>query len=210
MSLVKKILGEEKMEKLVNSKVYRFGVDAVAMNLFSLVYVLNDKFMGDKDWSEAWATRLTAVVGNTLTGRPYGIFRDWMLKKFNVEEDSSFFKKYAVETLTFAIGQSPLYAMYLAGGDIAPEIIQGSINLDPQQIMDSYQNVDPEAIGSAVTSLTFLAPLLGRPQGWTYDRVREQGGLESAYEQLRIADGAIVESYFKPGGDTHLPIDRKE
>jgi len=33
--------------------------------------------------------------------------------------------------------------------------------------------------------------------------------LDNAYEQLTITDGAIVGSYFKPEGNTHLPVDRK-
>ena len=33
--------------------------------------------------------------------------------------------------------------------------------------------------------------------------------LDNAQEQLQICDGAIVGSYFKPDGNTHLPIDRK-
>ena len=32
---------------------------------------------------------------------------------------------------------------------------------------------------------------------------------QNAYEQLRVADGAIVGSYFKPDGDTQEPVDRK-
>lgn len=31
---------------------------------------------------------------------------------------------------------------------------------------------------------------------------------ENAYEQLQIADGAIVGSYFKPNKNTFLPIDK--
>ncbi len=33
--------------------------------------------------------------------------------------------------------------------------------------------------------------------------------LRNVAEQLRVADGAIVGSYFKPNGDTNLPVDRK-
>ena len=53
------------------------------------------------------------------------------------------------------------------------------MNLDGQQILESYESVNVEGIKAAATSLTLIAPLLGRPQGWTYDRVREQFGLES-------------------------------
>ena len=34
--------------------------------------------------------------------------------------------------------------------------------------------------------------------------------IDNAYEQLRITDGAIVGSYFKPQGNTQLPIDRRK
>lgn len=33
--------------------------------------------------------------------------------------------------------------------------------------------------------------------------------LQNVFEQLQICNGAIVGSYFKPNGDTNLPIDRK-
>jgi len=34
--------------------------------------------------------------------------------------------------------------------------------------------------------------------------------LDNVNEQLQICDGAIVGSYFKPNGNTHLPIDRQK
>ena len=34
--------------------------------------------------------------------------------------------------------------------------------------------------------------------------------LQNVYEQLKIFDGAIIGSYFKPNGNTHLPVDRKK
>ncbi|MCK4647401.1 hypothetical protein KAT24_00535 [Candidatus Pacearchaeota archaeon] len=34
--------------------------------------------------------------------------------------------------------------------------------------------------------------------------------LQNGYEQLQICDGAIIGSYFKPQGNTHLPIDRRK
>src|SRR3972149_10640894 len=176
--MLEKLVGIEGAKKIRDSKAYMFWVDALAMNLFSLIYIFNDKFMGEKEWDEAGATRLTAAIGNTITGRPYGIFRDWTLSKFKVNEDSHWFKKYLVETATFAVGQSPLYAMYLAGGDMAPEIFKGVINLDTQKIINSYQNINPSAIKDAVIFLTLLAPALGSPQGWTYEKVREKCGLE--------------------------------
>ena len=161
MALIDKleeIIGKEKRTNLTNNKVYKFCVDAIAMNVFSLSYALNEKFVAGMDWEEVGKTRLAAAIGNTITGRPYGIFRDWMMKKFNVREDSHWVKKYVVDILTFATGQTPLYMLYMAAS-----------------------GADLKEIGTAAAFLTLVAPLAGRPQGATYDFTRKQFGLESAY-----------------------------
>ena len=38
---LEKIIGNEKTEKLVNNEIYKFTIDAIAMNVFSLSYALN-------------------------------------------------------------------------------------------------------------------------------------------------------------------------
>ena len=155
---LEKIIGNEKTEKLVNNEIYKFTIDAIAMNVFSLSYALNEKFIAGMDWDEVGKTRLAAAVGNTLTGRPYGIYRDWMMKKFRVKKNSGWLKKYAVDVLTFATGQTPLYMLYMAAS-----------------------GADIKEMGTAAAFLTFVAPLVARPQGVTYDLARKQFGLESAY-----------------------------
>ena len=135
------------------------------MNVFSLSYALNEKFIAGMDWDEVGKTRLAAAVGNTITGRPYGIFRDWMMKKFKVRRQSHWLKKYAVDVLTFATGQTPLYVLYMAAS-----------------------GADIKEMGTAAAFLTFVAPLAGRPQGATYDFMRKQFGLESAYLNNQKAD----------------------
>src|SRR3989344_2019919 len=117
---LEKIIGNEKTEKLVNNEIYKFTIDAIAMNVFSLSYALNEKFIAGMDWDEVGKTRLAAAVGNTLTGRPYGVFRDWMMKKLKIKENSHWLKKYGADVLTFVTGQTPLYMVFLAvsGADI--------------------------------------------------------------------------------------------
>lgn len=158
ISKLEKIIGEETTKKLVNNKAYKFLVDAAAMNLFSLSYALNERFVAGMGWNETGKARLAAAIGNTITGRPYGIYRDYLMKKLNVKEDSHWLKKYSADVFTFATGQTPLYVAYLAAaGAGAEQIVKGA------------------------TFLTFVAPLTGRPQGATYDYLRNQFGLESAY-----------------------------
>ena len=155
---LEKIIGEERTKRLINNKAYKYLVDAAAMNLFSLSYALNERFIAGMDWTETGKARLAAAIGNTITGRPYGIYRDNVMKKLNVKEDSHWLKKYLADVFTFATGQTPLYIVYLA-----------SAGADAEQIM------------KGATFLTFVAPLTGRPQGATYDYLRNQFGLESAY-----------------------------
>lgn len=155
VSKLEKIIGQEKTRKLVDNGVYRFMVDAIAMNAFSLSYFINEKFVAGMDWTETGKARLVAAIGNTITGRPYGIYRDFVMKKLNVKEESHWFKKYLADVFTFATGQTPLYVAYLAAA-----------------------GADSEQIVRGATFLTFVAPLTGRPQGVTYDYVRNQFGVK--------------------------------
>lgn len=159
---LEKMIGEKGRERLVKNRFYNWTSDIVAINLFSLSFALNEAFIAGMDWNEVGKTRLAALVGNTVVGRPYGIYRDWVMKKLHVTEDSHWMKKYLVDVATFATGQTPFYLGFLtvAGADV-PEMAK------------------------AASFLTLAAPLVGRPQGWVYDRMREQFGLETAYDKAR-------------------------
>lgn len=156
---LEKILGEEKTSRLVNNRGYKFCVDAVAMNVFSLSYAINERFIAGMSWEDTGKARLAAAVGNTITGRPYGIYRDYMMRIFHVTEKSSWLKKYLADVFIFATGQTPLYILYLAaaGADM-PQMIRGA------------------------TFLTLVAPLTGRPQGITYEHCRRQFGMDGTYD----------------------------
>ncbi len=171
---LEKLIGKERKEKLVNSRAYRWTSDIAAINLFSLSFALNEAYVAGMDWTEVGKTRLAAVVGNTIVGRPYGIYRDWMMKKFKVKEESHWLKKYVVDVATFATGQTPLYLGFLAvAGAEAPEMIK------------------------AASFLTLAAPLVGRPQGYVYDKMRDQFGLKDAYEENKKNGNYSVEDNIK-------------
>ena len=53
----------------------------MAQNLTSLVYALNDRFMAGQSWPAVIGTRINAAIGNTLTGRPYGAWQDYVIAK---------------------------------------------------------------------------------------------------------------------------------
>ncbi|MCH7568858.1 MAG: L-alanine exporter AlaE [Nanoarchaeota archaeon] len=157
---LEKIIGKERREKLVKNRAYTWVSDIAAINLFSLSFALNEAFIAGMDLEEVVKTRLAAVVGNTIVGRPYGIYRDWVMKKLDVTENSSRLKKYITDIGTFATGATPFYLVFLA-----------------------VAGAEPDEMVKAATFLTLAAPLVGRPQGWVYDKMRGQFGLETAYEK---------------------------
>src|SRR3989344_3266612 len=157
---LEKIIGNEGRKNLVKNRVYTWASDIAAINLFSLSFALNEAFIAGMDWAEVGKTRLAALVGNTIVGRPYGLYRDYVMKKLHVKEDSHWLKKYLVDVGTFATGQTPFYLGFLA-----------------------VAGADVSEMTKAASFLTLAAPLVGRPQGFVYDKMREQFGLETAYEK---------------------------
>jgi len=180
---LERIIGEKRKEKLVNSGAYKWAVDATAINLYSLSFMANEMTLGGMNFAESLATRATALVGNTIVGRPFGIYRDWVMKSLKIKEDTTRWIRWPVEMATFATGQTPFYVGFLMVGNMAPEIYQGMVDGDLNTMATAYQNINWDGVKNAATSLTLLSPLVGPTQGWTYDRIREQGGLKTAYDK---------------------------
>jgi len=151
------IIGKEKTQRLINTKIYKFGVDAFAMNTFSLTYMLNEIFVAGMTFEQSLKTRIAAAVGNTITGRPYGQYRDWLFEKFNLTDKSGMLKKGCVDTLAFVTFQIPCYYafMYFGGADI-------------------------ESMHKGALSLTVISTFAGRPYGLYMDAIRKQCGIRSA------------------------------
>ena len=95
---------------------------------------------------EVLITRLIMVPMMVLTGRPYGIWRDWF---FNVINPTTPWSKAIVDSLVFMIFQLPIYILTLviAGADIK-EII------------------------SLIVSTSALMLIISRPFGIYLERVR--------------------------------------
>jgi len=178
---LEKIIGEKGREILVNNKVYKWMADAAAINLFSLSFMANEMTLGGMNLAESLATRGTAVVGNTIVGRPYGIYRDFIMKKLKIRKDTTRWIRWPVDMGAFATGQTIFYVGFLMAGNMIPEIYQGIVNGDLDIIANSYQQINWDGVKRAAATLTLLSPLIGPGQGWTYEKMREQFGLESAY-----------------------------
>ncbi len=180
---LEKVVGEKGREKLVNNKAYKWLADAAAVNLYSLCFMANEMTFGGMNFMESLATRFTALFGNTIVGRPFGIYRDWIMKSLKIKEDTTRWIRWPVEMATFATGQTPFYVGFLMVGNMAPEIYQGIVNGDLDTVANAYQHIKWDGVKNAAGFLTLFSPVVGPTQGWTYDKMRKQFGLETAYEK---------------------------
>jgi len=181
---LKGLLGEERADKVIDTRLYRTIADGVANNVFSFpVYGLNDKLAAGHSWSEVLGTRISAFFGNFVVGRPYGVYNDWMLKKFGVKKGRhgilNALKRYGANTLAFGTGQSPIYGLYLIAGKMLPGALKSTLDMNVDPIVEAFRNIDWGKIRDGAVFLTFAAPMLGGPQRWVYEKVRKQFGVNN-------------------------------
>ena len=96
-------------------------------------------------------SRAAMTVVNLLSGRPYGLFRDYCLRRCHVDESSSPVTKAVVDICANVSFSIPLYAgqAYLVAG------------LDGEQLLTST---------AAIAGLVIVG---GRPFGWYLEKVRD-------------------------------------
>jgi hypothetical protein len=159
-SLVEKIVGSEKMEKLTDSSAYKYAVDTAAMVSFSTpIAMANEVFVADMDVTDSLKARGIATIVNAFTARPYGKYRDFIFKKLKTTKESGFWKKYFTDVLAFATFQAPLYAGILA-----------------------VSGADPEGVLAGSATITALSGFIGRPYGAYLDVLRKGCGLKPSYD----------------------------
>ena len=131
-----------------------FIVDTVAtVVFFTVLATLTELFIAGMEPREVLITRLIMIPMMVLTGRPYGMWRDWFFKLINPTNPWS---RTIVDSLAFMIFQLPIYALTLAiAGADAKEII------------------------SLVISVSALMLIISRPFGMYLERVRAWAGVKA-------------------------------
>lgn len=169
-----------------HGRVYKWFVDGIANNLFSLVYGLPEYFIGGNTLRQVAGIRATAAIGNMATGRPYSWWQETLNRWLGITESSHGAKKYGADVLAFATGQSPLYVGYLLGPTVGLEAVKAIYNIDTEGLKEAWNNVDWGKIGAGTAFLTMIAPAAATPQRWVYDRVRKAFGLEALIAKDKI------------------------
>jgi hypothetical protein len=133
-----------------------FWVDVFVMNTFSYVVAAPlELIIAGMSWEAHLKVRLMGLLINSLIGRPYGIWREFIVHLTGMTEHSSAFKRYWVDTLVFLSFQLPVYVTIMALG-----------------------GADWNGILKAAGTASLLAGFLGRPYGIYLDFVRSLVGMK--------------------------------
>ncbi len=118
----------------------RFVADTLCMVIFSTVCGMAIEILiAGLTFGQSLQTRMTAIPANVLTARPYGMYRDWVLRSTGATGSLALMLADIGAFVTF---QVPLYAAILASsGATMPQIF------------------------AACTSVTISSLFMGRPYG---------------------------------------------
>ena len=113
---------------------------------------------------EGWlGARAISLGANGIVSAPYGIWTNFIYRKFSTTKESSQLRKIATDLFAFITGQSvPVFGIY-AG---ATFIESGEINWSK--------------IGAAMLGFVLYSPLAGPTMNWTMRKGREYCGLPTA------------------------------
>lgn len=123
---------------------------AALLSFFTVTGLLNERFIAGMTWEQVLHARLLGAALMLPVGRPYGLWRDWMLGHAGTSRASQLLW----DSLALMSFQVPIYAAILAvSGASGDSLLRGTL-------------------GAAVMMLA-----LGRPYGAYLNRVRRLFGL---------------------------------
>lgn len=148
-------------------------VDTLGLVSYSLVAgVTTDYAAGLRGWGIV-ASRAVGTASNLPTGALYGKWRNFLYRKTRTTDESSKYRKGAVELLAFNTFQVPLYAAVVGAGSLVSNLTQGEFKID----------FDKVTRGAEI--LAVLSPLVGPTVGLWMEGVRKVFGLKSAPRKAR-------------------------
>ena len=127
-----------------------FVADTLALVLFFTVLgALNEHVVAGMTWQEVARSRAIGAPLMVLTARPYGLWRDWLLRRLSPP-----LPRLAADALALLVFQVPIYAAILwVSGASGPGILRGC------------------------AGFSLLMMVVGRPYGVWLDFVRARFGL---------------------------------
>jgi hypothetical protein len=128
-----------------------FIVDTTASIIFfTIVAGFSELFVAGMDLQQVLAARLIMIPVMVATGRPYGVWRDWLISKLQPGRSST---KTIVDIIAFLNFQVPVYLATLA--------VAGASAVE---------------MGAAVSAAIVFMVLLSRPFGLFLELIRRWAG----------------------------------
>jgi hypothetical protein len=126
---------KDNLEKKV--KLRKTIADTMSMISFSFVVEAPRELLIGMSLEQTLYSRLSGIPIDLCIGRPYGIYLDWLRKKFNVEEvkgivNKKRLKRTVVDSFAFLTFMAPIYAgmLYVIGvneNTIATAVASGAV-----------------------------------------------------------------------------------
>ncbi len=139
-----------------HERLKAFWVDVFVMNTFSYAVAAPlELWIAGMSWEAHLKVRLMGLLVNSLIGRPYGLWREFIVSRTGMTAQSSALTRYWVDSLVFLSFQLPVYVTIMALG-----------------------GADWDGILKAAGTASLMAGFLGRPYGIYLDFVRSLVGLK--------------------------------
>jgi hypothetical protein len=109
--------------------VRRYLADTIALIVFSTVAALfTEIVVAGLSPSQSVHARLTAIPVILVTARPYGLYRDRLLRRLGAGEDATRLRRTGADTLAFLSFQLPVYwAILTVAGASLQQIAASSV-----------------------------------------------------------------------------------
>ena len=157
---------EAKLEENKQSSAKKVAlVDTVENISYSLIAGSILDYCAGLNFAGIVASRTSATAMNSVTGGPYGWWRERAFKLTKTNEESGKIRKSLVDLLAFNTFQVPIYAAAVAIGSLVSE-----------------GKVDMEKVQNGATYLATISPFIGPTLGWYMDGCRKLFGVKSAAE----------------------------
>ncbi|MBM7066935.1 L-alanine exporter AlaE [Actibacterium sp. 188UL27-1] len=100
-----------------------FWIDTLAaVFFFTIAATLSEAFIAKMSWSQVLWSRLFAVPAMIMTGRPYGMWRDWVFRRLSGPAPTWVWRG-VLDILAFLSFQVPVYvAILLIAGATVPQV----------------------------------------------------------------------------------------
>ncbi|MDE1476380.1 L-alanine exporter AlaE [Xenorhabdus bovienii] len=134
---------EAKATQPHNKRKINFFSDIFALNTFCYIISLPIELgFAQMSFSTHLHTRFIGLFIITTTARPFGIWRDWIFKKFKISNEDKGIKPYLVDTLAYLSFEMPLYITNL-----------------------TISGASLEQMIKSILFFAFIAGMVGRPYG---------------------------------------------